>query len=108
MAAALSSLREKSADEELEIAKLKKASTELWKEAKAAQTELKKQRRADEAAARLRAEEEAIAAEREREAAVKKAAAVAAKKEEVRRRKEQERAAFEAKIQQRRIATPDD
>ena len=99
---ALGGLREASQEADKEVERLKKKSVELWKAAKVAQLELKKQRRMDEAAAKAK-EEQAAREALEREAAAKAAIEErAARAEALKRKKAEDQAAYEAKIHMRR------
>lgn len=101
---ALSVLQEAAKAADKELARLRKSSVDMWREARAAQAD-EKQRRKEEAAERERAEAEAMAeavrkAEAEEAAKARKAEAVA----EARKRKAEEQAIFDAKIAARRSA----
>lgn len=101
---ALSQLQEAGVAAEKEMARLTKACGELWRTAKAAQSELKHQRKVDEAADQqmreAAAEEARMRAKAEEETRLKKVEAAA----EAKKRKLEQKAAFEAKIKERRAS----
>ena len=100
--AALAKMRETSQESDKELVQLKKGAIEIWKTAKAAQAEAKKQVKADEEAARQLAEVQAQEVLRREEEAHELEAKKKSKQEAARKRKEEEEAAYEAKIRERR------
>ena len=99
---ALDRLRQASADADAEIVRLKKTRVEVWKQVKVAQHELSCVRKTDEAEASAKEEvkaREAAAAKEDEEA--RKAEKLAAATE-ARRKAEEDKAAFAAKVKQRR------
>lgn len=101
---ALVKMREASQEADREITRLKKSTVDLWKGAKAAQLERRRQKKADEIEAAARAEQEAREARAALEAAEEAKAAQEAKREAARRRKQEEKEAYDAMIAERRAA----
>ena len=102
--AALVQMREASQETDKEISRLKKATVDLWKSAKAAQLERRRQKKADEAEAAAQREQAAREARAMEEAAARAEAAKAAKLEELRRRKQEEKDAYDEMIAEKRKA----
>lgn len=99
---ALMKLREKSIADDKEQARVEKAAAIVWKEAKLAQSEVRKQRKSDEDERKALMEAMAKEAERRTAEAVEAHAAREAAAEAARKKKESEKAEFERKIAQRR------
>ena len=99
---ALVTLRDASQENDKELARLRKLTADLWKAAKSAQLERRKQKKADEAAAQAKAEQEAAVARAAEEAAQREEADRIAKKEAAKMRKLEEKAAYDAMIEERR------
>ena len=102
--AALVVLRETSQETDREITRLKKSTVDLWKGARAAQLERRRQKKADEMEAAARAEQEAREAKAKAEENEAAEAAKAAKRDAARRRKEEEKQAYDALIAERRAS----
>lgn len=100
--AALHKMREASQETDKELARLRKVTVDLWKAAKSAQLQRRKQKKADEAAAAAKAEQDAADARAAADAAAKEEAERVAKKEAAKRRKEEEKEAYDAMIEERR------
>ena len=104
MKQALKTLQDAAAAVEAQMGELKKESVDLLKAAKHSQAEVKKMMKAEKAAAERKAEEQAR--QEEERVLAEEAARVKAVKaaEAAKRRKEEEKAAFQAKIEERRKA----
>ena len=100
--AALVMLRESSQENDKKLARLRKLTVDLWKAARSAQLERRKQAKADEAAAAAKAEQDAEDARVAAEAAERETVERVAKREAAKKRKEDEKAAYAAMIEERR------